>query len=93
MAVSTEGEELWAEYNDSQLSSGLLKAHAYCIIDAKETQAGKKLIKIRNVWQSATPWEGEYSEGSELMTEDLMDELDIDFQENDFIWMSEQEFG
>ena len=27
------------------------------------------------------------------MTEELMDELDIDFQVNDFIWMSEQEFG
>ena len=27
------------------------------------------------------------------MTEELMDELDADFQVNDFIWMSEQEFG
>ena len=27
------------------------------------------------------------------MTEELMDELDVDFEVNDFIWMNEQEFG
>ena len=75
------------------MANGLLKAHSYCVLDAHRTQAGQKLIKVRNVWRSPTPWDGQYSEGSPDMTQELMDELDIDFRNSDLIWMSEQEFG
>ena len=37
MAASTEGEEIWAEIEDYQMPNGLLKAHAYCVLEARQT--------------------------------------------------------
>lgn len=93
LAASTEGEELWSESKDSDLSNGLLRAHAYSVIDTRRRANGQRLIKVRNVWRTQTKWAGQYAEGSPDMTDEVIDELDADFQKKDFIWMSEQEFG
>ena len=50
VAASTEGEELWAEIEDYQLPTGLLKAHAYCVVEARTTASFQRLFKVRNVW-------------------------------------------
>ena len=95
VAASTEGEDLWVEMDPAeyQMGSGLLKAHAYNVLEARTTQAGLNLYKLRNIWKSQLAWQGTFSKGSNHWTESLAHELghDLNADDHDYIWMTEEE--
>jgi len=53
------------------MPNGLLKAHAYNLIEAKSTEQGRNLYKVRNVWRSESQWEGTLAQGSAEWTPEL----------------------
>jgi len=77
------------------MRNGLLKAHAYNVLEARSTSIGRNLYKVRNIWQSKLTWQGNFMRGSNLWTEDLASELDHDLNadDHDYIWMTEEEFS
>ena len=80
-----------------QIANGLLRAHSYSVLEVRTLQNGERLIKLRNPWRSSVTWQGEFGAESPNWTQDLLDELQVDFDpepaKNDFIWMSESEFA
>lgn len=77
------------------MPNGLLKAHAYNLIEVLKTRKGLILYKVRDIWRSKLSWEGQYAKDSPKWTEQLQNELKfdpLDDSYNDIIWMTEQEF-
>lgn len=69
------------------MANGLLKAHSYCILSAKEVSTGQKIFKMRNIWKNQNPWNGELSREEDFSV-DLMEELEVDLREKDVIYVT-----
>ena len=72
-------------------SSGLISAHAYALIDARELDTGDSLVRLRNPWGS-TEWNGAWSDKSKELTPAIRTLLrHVDADDGSF-WMSLQDF-
>lgn len=76
---------------------GLVNFHAYAIIDAQEveTKSNKtkeKLLKIRNPW-GETEWKGDWSDSSDLWTDELKLQLKWENKDDGSFWMSLKDFS
>ena len=92
LCASTPGDERWSDVNymDS-LPAGLLPGHSYSIISCKEI-SGNKLLNIRNPW-GKLEWNGDWSSGSSLWTQDVKRYINPNFDEDDAnFWMNFDDF-
>ena len=64
---------------------GILKNHAYGILDCKEPQPGLRLVCIRNPW-GRTEWKGRFSDSSSDWTPELIRELNVKFEDDGTFW-------
>lgn len=76
--------------------TGLLKSHAYTLLQYKEGLLGGrviKLIQVRNPW-GYKEWTGDFCDGSPLWTEQLKETLDISTEEKEdgMFWMDFNDF-
>lgn len=70
---------------------GLVPGHAYSIIEVKEG-LGVRLLKIRNPW-GKYEWGGDWSDQSELWTEEMIEHFHPVFDTNDgTFWMCFEDF-
>ncbi|KAL9131646.1 MAG: hypothetical protein Q9217_000457 [Psora testacea] len=80
------------KWQDSEVASqtgarsGIIRQHAYSIMDALEKN-GQKLLKIRNPW-GTDEWRGAWSDGSEQWTPEWMQLLDHRFGDDGMFWIS-----
>lgn len=80
-----------SEVNDK----GLVNFHAYAVIDARKIK-GKRgrenLIKIRNPW-AKVEWNGDWSDKSELWTDELKEKLGWTNEDDGSFWMNFEDFS
>lgn len=61
----------------------------------RDSNGEKRFYKLRNIWRSETPWDGEYRDNFPAWSEQLRAELGLgtEIEEGcDYIWMTETEF-
>ena len=84
--------------NDTEITEGLPKGHAYSItkIVRAEIKTGLiHLIRIRNPWGSATEWKGAWSDGSkewEDLTKEHREHLGLIFESDGEFFISLKDF-
>ena len=72
--------------SDSQFDeNGLAQSHAYTVLGVLELSNGQRLVKIRNPWGHAN-FHGDWSKKSDLWTEELLKESDLDMSTNDGVF-------
>lgn len=87
----TPGFDAATEGGGLDAPSGLVPGHAYSIIKVHEG-LGEKLLNIRNPW-GKYEWDGDWSDTSELWTEDMIEEFKPVLDANDgSFWMSLEDF-
>jgi hypothetical protein len=92
ISTETSGVDTITEGGGPAKGGGLVSGHAYSIIQVKETEDGHKLLNIRNPW-GKFEWNGAWSDNAEEWTEDLIDELQVNFDANDgAFWMCLEDF-
>lgn len=91
LSASTPGEDRWTESGGPDKDGGLVPGHAYSVIQVKEAY-GNRLVNIRNPW-GAFEWDGDWSDKSELWTQDMIDAIQpvLDSEDGTF-WMSFEDF-
>eukprot|EP00741_Cyanophora_paradoxa_P011297 tig00020554_g10912.t1 len=73
---------------------GLLKGHAYGILEVREVKRGSdpvRLLRIRNPW-GCREWLGPWSDGSKEWTPQLLAELGYSFADDGTFWMAWADF-
>lgn len=71
---------------------GLILAHAYSLLDFKQSNDGLKLVRLRNPW-GQTEWKGAYSDHSNLWTSELKALCGFDNNPDDgSFWMCQNDF-
>jgi len=84
-------------YNDATGSAeddtglGILRNHAYGLLDCKEPDPGLKLLSVRNPW-GHLEWRGRFSDGSSDWTPSLIKKLDVKFEDDGTFWMCFEDF-
>ena len=75
MSASTPGEDVFTESGEKPEKDGigLVAGHAYTLLSARQTKKGHKLCQLRNPW-GGFEWQGDWSDNSDLWTEDLKKE-------------------
>lgn len=75
---------------EEKTSQGLLKNHAYAIIDCQEVQ-GVKLLRLRNPW-GQFEWKGRWSDGSKEWTPQLKKHFNFEFGDDGTFFMCFEDF-
>jgi len=81
----TCGTEVGDEEDDNE---GLLRGHAYTILEAHEVRSRRgeeRIIKMRNPWKNFE-WKGDWSDNSDLWTEEIKKQLQYVPNPNDGIF-------
>lgn len=82
------------EEKDKFKGLGLVAGHAYGVIDVVDFEhEGEQLqlLKVRNPWGSHE-WNGDWSDKSELWTDDLKEKLRYEDSDDGIFWMNFQDF-
>lgn len=60
---------------------GLVKMHAYAVLDVFESKTGHRLLKVKNPWRKVV-WRGKFSKSdTDNWTSKLLQELPVDSEE------------
>jgi len=70
---------------------GILKNHAYGLLDCKEPEPGLRLLCLRNPW-GRLEWRGRYSDNSKEWTPSLIQKLNVKFEDDGTFWMCFEDF-
>jgi calpain-15 len=90
ITCETSGEDKVTESGGAK-GSGIVSGHAYSLLRVAEHQ-GVRLLNIRNPW-GRFEWDGDWSDGSELWTEDFVDALKPTLDESDgAFWVCLEDF-
>lgn len=76
--------------SDIQEEVGLIKNHAYNVLDMRESE-NKKFIKLRNPWGTAK-YKGPFSIGSSEWTEKFKEDLEYTEKDDGSFWMPYEDF-
>jgi len=77
--------------DESDNGMGILKNHAYGILDAKEPEPNLRLMQLRNPW-GKREWKGRFSDNSKDWTPELMRKLNVVFEDDGTFWMAFEDF-
>lgn len=86
-----ENDDQSREVNDK----GLVNFHAYAVIDARKVRSKRgreHLVKIRNPW-ARVEWNGDWSDGSDLWTDELKEKLGWTNEDDGSFWMNFDDFA
>ena len=76
------------ETADRYKAVGLCSGHAFSLIRVKRTKQGHKLCMIRNPWGNDMEWNGDWSDDSNLWTDDIKKEVGFYSGNDGTFWMS-----
>ncbi|KAK3274001.1 hypothetical protein CYMTET_17794 [Cymbomonas tetramitiformis] len=85
------------EKGELKTTVGLANLHAYGVIQARElsnphSDGPLRLVQVRNPWGQGVEWNGDWSDSSELWTEELKAELGWAEKEDGTYWMTAEDF-
>ena len=90
ITCETPGEDKVTERGGGK-GTGIVSGHAYSLLRAVEHN-GVRLLNIRNPW-GKFEWDGDWSDGSELWTEEFIDAIKPVFDTSDGgFWISFEDF-
>jgi len=76
---------------ESDTGMGILKNHAYGVLDCKEPINGLRMVCVRNPW-GRLEWTGRFSDGSSDWTPELVAKLNVKFEDDGTFWMCFEDF-
>ena len=90
ISASTAGEDRWTETGGPNQEGGLVPGHAYSVIQVKEAH-GNQIVNIRNPW-GTFEWQGDWSDKSNLWSQQMKQAINPVFGDDGTFWMSFQDF-
>jgi calpain-15 len=92
ICCETPGEDDLTENGGHDKVGGLVPGHAYSILKVKQSNAGHKLLNIRNPW-GRFEWDGDWSDHSDLWTYEMINEIKPVLEDTDgAFWMCWEDF-